>query len=88
MPRRPGAIGQGYLPKGGRPVALDMAQRKAAENAAAAAAIPALAHESVRGEVAARSRGGRLVTFEGLALIGAVAGCSALLGELLHVVAG
>jgi hypothetical protein len=98
--RRPGAIGRGYLPKGGAPVAARMAreagkplnweERRAQLEAEAAVKsvddlVPASNPSTGGARAAARSRGGRALPVEGLALVGALSGCSSLVLMVAHV---
>lgn len=76
MARRAGAIGPGYLPKGGRRVAVEMNNSAATRAAEDGAAVPA-------GRAGARPQGRARValwlTTERLAWIGAITGTVALL---------
>jgi hypothetical protein len=76
MGRVPGAVGPGFLPKGGARKALEMAETaKAAEPGPVASGVVAVA--------GARQRAGYGLTSDSLGWIGALAGCSALLADLL-----
>lgn len=88
MPRRPGAIGPGYLPKGGARVALDMAAKAERERSGAAPASASASDPVVPGEARGRVPYPASAAVAWAVLVGSTAGVVSLLVQCLHVIGG
>lgn len=80
--RRPDLRGAGYMKKGGAPATR---AHNEAERSASPVEVTPTALVS-NGEAGARMRAGRPLVSDRVAWLGVLAGVSALVGELLHVV--